>query len=151
MPRITELLNRLGYPPLKEAFTAVEVALSSLEKNIIETYIEHKSDPLVGTIEPSMYLGRFDWDTQQTPTDLRPYAKEIICNIIAVHAEVIKFYKLFCLTIILLKLHLCAIMEILLYYEGCISSENIYSLQQLDPKNYFEICAFAWHVCFSVL
>ncbi|XP_075212432.1 exocyst complex component secretory 5 isoform X2 [Lycorma delicatula] len=88
LPRLTELLNRHGYPPLQDAFSAVTTALSGLEKRIIETYIEHKSDPLVGTIEPSMYLGRFDWDTQHIPTDLRPYAKEIIVNIIAVHAEV---------------------------------------------------------------
>jgi exocyst complex component 2 len=51
-------------------------------------YLEQKSDPLVGTIEPSMYLGRFDWDTVRKPTDIRPYAKEIIGNMIGVHAEV---------------------------------------------------------------
>lgn len=59
-----------------------------MEKRITETYLELKSDPLVGTIEPSMYLGNFDWDTEHRPTDLRPYVKEIIANLTAVHAEV---------------------------------------------------------------
>lgn len=88
LPRLLELLNRHNYPPLPKTFQAVTNALNMLEKDIIETFIEQKSDPLVGTIEPSMYLGRFDWDTQLSPTDLRPYAKEIIYNIVAVHAEV---------------------------------------------------------------
>lgn len=55
---------------------------------MIETYFELKSEPLVGTIEPSMYLGHFEWDMCGKPIDLRPYAKEILTNVTAVYAEV---------------------------------------------------------------
>lgn len=54
----------------------------------MEAYLEQKNDPLVGTIEPSMYIGKFDWNTKIKPTDVRPYVKECINNLIAVHAEV---------------------------------------------------------------
>ena len=53
-----------------------------------QDYLEQKSDPLVGTIEPSMYLGRFDWDMRRKPSNIGPYAKEIIGNLIRVFAEV---------------------------------------------------------------
>lgn len=59
-----------------------------LQRSILDDYLEQKSDPLVGTIEPSMYLGKFDWDTNETPGDIKPYAKECINNLIHVHAEV---------------------------------------------------------------
>lgn len=62
--------------------------LEMLEKSILDRYLEQKSDPLVGTIEPSMYLGRFDWDINVPPTDIRPYAKECINNLINVHSEI---------------------------------------------------------------
>ncbi|XP_054278287.1 exocyst complex component 2 [Macrosteles quadrilineatus] len=86
--RLSELLSRHGYPPLTEPLSAAKLQLAALERRITETYLEHKSDPLVGTIEPSMYIGRWDWTTSHTPSDLRPYVKEIIANLIAVHAEV---------------------------------------------------------------
>lgn len=70
--------------PIKNA----KIMLDNLEKSILEKYLEQKSDPLVGTIEPSMYLGRFDWDLTITPTDIRPYAKECISNLISVQSEV---------------------------------------------------------------
>lgn len=88
LPRLSELFVKYGFPPpILPVATAVS-CLENLEKQILETYLEQKCDPLVGTIEPSMYLGRFDWDTTSKPHDVRPYAKEIITNIIGVHAEV---------------------------------------------------------------
>merc|ERR1712071_313413 len=49
-----------------------------------------KVEPLIGIVEPSMYAGRFDWsdDHSHVPSDVRPYCKEIIMNLIAVRAEV---------------------------------------------------------------
>lgn len=90
-PRFINLFERHGFPRLSEPFEEAEMAFKHLEKRILDTYIEQKSDPLVGTIEPSMYIGNFDWDTCLPPTDIRPYAKEIIfSNIITVHSEVYK-------------------------------------------------------------
>lgn len=88
LPHLSDLFTRHGFPsPILPIATATN-ALNMLERRILEVYLEQKSDPLVGTIEPSMYLGRFDWDTTLKPTDIRPYAKEIIVNMIGVHAEV---------------------------------------------------------------
>jgi len=67
---------------------AANRALSDLDRKVLETYLEQRADPLVGTIEPSMYLGGFDWDTAGKPTDVRPYVKELLTNLTSVHAEV---------------------------------------------------------------
>ncbi|XP_023727524.1 exocyst complex component 2 [Cryptotermes secundus] len=88
LPHLSELFTRYGFPSPTLPIATATNALSVLDRRILEIYLEQKSDPLVGTIEPSMYLGRFDWDTRQKPTDIRPYAKEIIANMIGVHAEV---------------------------------------------------------------
>nr|CAD7449412.1 unnamed protein product [Timema bartmani] len=88
LPRLSEVFSRHDYPPLTLPVATATSALSALDRQILEVYLEQKSDPLVGTIEPSMYLGRFDWDTTRRPTDVQPYVKEIITNMIGVHAEV---------------------------------------------------------------
>jgi hypothetical protein len=54
----------------------------------MEAYLEEKVEPLIGIVEPSMYAGRFDWNKTLPTEDVRPYCKEIIMNMIAVHAEV---------------------------------------------------------------
>lgn len=73
---------------LSQVCRSVQMSLTDVESHLVQAYLEAKSDPLVGTIEPSMYVGHFSWDTDVPPTDLRPYAKELITNIVAVHAEV---------------------------------------------------------------
>lgn len=77
-----------SFPNIESPIRSAKMRLDNLAKSILEQYLEIKSDPLVGTIEPSMYLGHFDWDTCVSPTDIRPYAKECINNLIHVHAEV---------------------------------------------------------------
>lgn len=85
---ILEAFSKNGYKISPDIITTSKSAFENLEMLMLESYLEQKIDPLVGTIEPSMYLGRFDWDTEVTPTDLRPYAKECINNLIHVHFEV---------------------------------------------------------------
>lgn len=85
---IAELFSKNSFPVPMGPIENVANKLELLEKSILDAYLEQKSDPLVGTIEPSMYLGRFDWDTKIAPADIRPYAKECINNLIHVHAEV---------------------------------------------------------------
>ncbi|XP_059049390.1 exocyst complex component 2 [Achroia grisella] len=80
--------NTFGLPNPSQALQACKDALGNLESTIAETYLEHKGDPLVGTIEPSMYMGHQRIDTNDLPNDARPYLYEIINNLIAVHAEV---------------------------------------------------------------
>lgn len=50
--------------------------------------MEHKGDPLVGTIEPSMYLAGFRWDMEMSIGQLRPYAHECCDNLVAVFSEI---------------------------------------------------------------
>ncbi|CAG9770849.1 unnamed protein product [Ceutorhynchus assimilis] len=78
-----------GFPPLQTSLSSAKIKLEQLEKSILDKYLEQKSDPLVGTIEPSMYLGRFDWHLSIPPNDIRPYVKECINNLINVHSEII--------------------------------------------------------------
>jgi len=40
----------------------------NLSSRLFEAYIEHRVEPLVGTIEPSMYIGDFDWNDCPKPT-----------------------------------------------------------------------------------
>lgn len=88
LKNLEEGFTKGGYPAPKVALDNCCSKLEALEKSVLELYLEEKSDPLVGTIEPSMYLERFDWDTQIKPTDVRPYVKECINNLIHVHSEV---------------------------------------------------------------
>ena len=94
IPNITKCFSgNGGYILSNNMLTSLMGNYDVLEKYILDAYLERKSDPLVGTIEPSMYLGKFDWDTDIEPTDTRPYVKECINNLIHVHSEVCFFYN----------------------------------------------------------
>ncbi|CAH1118597.1 unnamed protein product [Phaedon cochleariae] len=88
MDAVASKFKETGFPSVESSIKSAKAKLRNLEKSILDKYLEQKSDPLVGTIEPSMYLGRFDWDVSTPPTDIRPYVKECINNLINVHAEV---------------------------------------------------------------
>jgi len=79
-----------GFPTIDVVLARAVELLENTESKLLETYIETKSDPLVGTIEPSMYVGSFEWDSPSLLDlrEVRPYAKEIITNLIALHSEV---------------------------------------------------------------
>ncbi|XP_063373703.1 exocyst complex component 2 [Cydia amplana] len=87
LDNIARAFQSYGMPEPTEAIQDTQDALCTLESNIAETYLEHKGDPLVGTIEPSMFLGRHR-PAGALADDARPYVYEIINNLIAVHAEV---------------------------------------------------------------
>ncbi|CAH0722849.1 unnamed protein product, partial [Brenthis ino] len=88
LTNITNAFDSYEFPKPLLALQATKEALSNLESVIAETYLEHKGDPIVGTIEPSMYMGRHRIDPDAVVDDARPYVYEIINNLIAVHAEV---------------------------------------------------------------
>lgn len=81
-------ISSFGLPKPTQPIQVTKDALNTLEATIAETYLEHKGDPLISTIEPSMYMGRHKTDVETTVDDARPYVYEIINNLIAVHAEV---------------------------------------------------------------
>ncbi|XP_041040472.1 exocyst complex component 2 [Carcharodon carcharias] len=77
-----------------EKITQVSIdAVKHLDQRLFETYIELKADPIVGSLEPGIYAGYFDWKDCLPPTGVRTYLKEALVNIIAVHAEVFTISK----------------------------------------------------------
>lgn len=38
-------------------------SLKELDQRLFENYIELKADPIVGSLEPGIYAGYFDWKT----------------------------------------------------------------------------------------
>ncbi|KAK6308797.1 hypothetical protein J4Q44_G00202600 [Coregonus suidteri] len=77
-----------------EKITRVTVrAVKELDESLFDAYIERKSDPIVGSLEPGIYAGHFDWKDCSTPTGVRNYLKEALVNIITVHAEVFTVSK----------------------------------------------------------
>lgn len=94
IPRIDANLKATGYPEFSSAgWTSDWTQLETLDNAVLDAYLERRCDPLVGTIEPSMYLGDLEWDTDVSPMHIRPYAQEVLANLIAVHAEVISLIK----------------------------------------------------------
>lgn len=81
-PHLGTVFTKLGYPVPKLAIESGQVSINGLFNSILETYVEHKSDPLLGTIEPSMYIGRFQWNLVQETGKLRPYAHECYDNLV---------------------------------------------------------------------
>ncbi|CAK9798815.1 Exocyst complex component 2 [Anthophora quadrimaculata] len=90
LPRIGDVLKDQDYPNLSNAvgWNSDWTQLETLDTAVLDAYLERRCDPLVGTIEPSMYLGGLEWDFETEPTHVRPYAQEILANLVAVHAEV---------------------------------------------------------------
>ncbi|KAL7984543.1 hypothetical protein Chor_003113 [Crotalus horridus] len=68
-------------------------SLKELDQRLFEIYIELKADPIVGSLEPGIYAGYFDWKDCLLPTGVRNYLKEALVHIIAVHAEVFTISK----------------------------------------------------------
>lgn len=54
----------------------------------MNAYFEEKVDVFIGMVELSMYAKGFSWNKNMSNTDIRPYCKEIIMNMVEVHAEV---------------------------------------------------------------
>lgn len=88
LAHLSEIFTKFGYPVSKLVFEDCRSLVNKLQQSIVESYVEHKSDPLVGTIEPSMYIGRFQWDLVTKAEDLRPYAHECCDNLIGVYSEI---------------------------------------------------------------
>ncbi|XP_055523309.1 exocyst complex component 2 [Wyeomyia smithii] len=87
-PKLGTLFSKHGYPVPTIAIENSRSTVNILFSSLLDMYVEHKSDPLVGTIEPSMYIGRFQWD-QVGPSDkLSPYAHECCDNLVSVYSEI---------------------------------------------------------------
>ncbi|XP_063779126.1 exocyst complex component 2 isoform X2 [Pseudophryne corroboree] len=90
---ITEHFEKHGFQGIEKITQASTESLMELDQRLFENFIEIKADPIVGSLEPGIYAGYFDWKDCLTPTGVRNYLKEALVNIIAVHAEVFAISK----------------------------------------------------------
>lgn len=62
--------------------------MTTLDDKIFDAYIQRKSESLQGIIEQGMQVGYFDWAEALEPTEVRSYIREILMNLVLIHAEV---------------------------------------------------------------
>ncbi|XP_078544151.1 exocyst complex component 2 [Lissotriton helveticus] len=90
---IAEHFEKHSFPAVEKITQVSTESIKELDTRLFEMYIELKADPIVGSLEPGIYAGYFDWKDCLTPTGVRNYLKEALVNIIAVHAEVFTISK----------------------------------------------------------
>ncbi|KAF1646508.1 Exocyst complex component 2, partial [Aptenodytes patagonicus] len=90
---IAEHFEKHGFQGVEKITQVSMESLKELDQRLFETYIEFKADPIVGSLEPGIYAGYFDWKDCLVPAGVRNYLKEALVNIIAVHAEVFTISK----------------------------------------------------------
>ncbi|XP_058658672.1 exocyst complex component 2 [Ammospiza caudacuta] len=90
---IAEHFEKHGFQGIDKITQVSMESLKELDQRLFEMYIEFKADPIVGSLEPGIYAGYFDWKDCLIPTGVRNYLKEALVNIIAVHAEVFTISK----------------------------------------------------------
>ena len=59
-----------------------------LDDKVFSAYIKRKSESLSGIIEHGMSVGYFDWEHAGDPVEVRSYVREILMNLVLIHAEV---------------------------------------------------------------
>ncbi|CRL05667.1 CLUMA_CG018700, isoform A [Clunio marinus] len=83
------LFVKFGYPIPKLALENSRTIVNNVFSNLLEIYVEHKSDPLVSTIEPSMYIvSHFKWNRVEKFDNLSPYTHECLDNVVSVYSEI---------------------------------------------------------------
>lgn len=87
-PKLGGMFTKHNYPVPTIAIENSRSTVNTLFSSLLDMYVEHKSDPLVGTIEPSMYIGRFQWDQVGASDKLSPYAHECCDNLVSVYSEI---------------------------------------------------------------
>ncbi len=69
--------------------------LCNLDENIFTEYIKRKSESVTGIMEEGMKAGFFDWERCTVPDTVRNYVKEVLFNLVIIHAEVSNFSRSF--------------------------------------------------------
>ncbi|XP_059923558.1 exocyst complex component 2 [Gadus macrocephalus] len=90
---LAEHFEKHGFTGTEKITRASREAVRDLDQTLFDAYIQRKSDPIVGSLEPGIYAGYFDWRDCQPPTGVRNYLKEALVSIITVHAEVFTISK----------------------------------------------------------
>ncbi|XP_056377020.1 exocyst complex component 2 isoform X2 [Hyla sarda] len=90
---IADHFEKHGFQGIETITKASTESLRELDQSLFEKFIETKADPIVGSLEPGIYAGYFDWKDCLTPTGVRNYLKEALVSMIVVHAEVFSISK----------------------------------------------------------
>ncbi|XP_031570659.1 exocyst complex component 2-like isoform X3 [Actinia tenebrosa] len=88
LTKLVESFKNQKYPMSDKLTQSLQSELTHLEKNIFDAYIKQKADSLVGSLEPGITAGDFRWYDCLPPNDVRNYVKEILMNLVLVHAQV---------------------------------------------------------------
>jgi exocyst complex component 2 len=86
---LNNLFTKHGYPVPKLALENSRSNANLVFSNLLEIYVEHKVDPIVSTVEPSMYIvPYFKWNRVEKFDNLSPYVHECLDNVITVYSEI---------------------------------------------------------------
>ena len=67
----------------------VREQLVEVDQRLFRSYIDHKSEALVDSIEQGMRVGLFDWEQcEHEPTTVRTYIQDIVLSLVTIHCEV---------------------------------------------------------------
>ena len=50
-----------GYPASEKILASVEASFSSLDEKLFQAFLENKVNPIIGALEPGIYIGRYDF------------------------------------------------------------------------------------------
>uniref|UniRef100_A0A671QTV2 Exocyst complex component 2 n=1 Tax=Sinocyclocheilus anshuiensis TaxID=1608454 RepID=A0A671QTV2_9TELE len=75
---LAEHLEKNGFTTAEKIIRVSIEALRQLDEYLFETYIDKKSDPIVGSLEPGIYAGYFDWKDCLPPTG-NTHLNHVIC------------------------------------------------------------------------
>uniref|UniRef100_A0A672R7R6 Exocyst complex component 2 n=1 Tax=Sinocyclocheilus grahami TaxID=75366 RepID=A0A672R7R6_SINGR len=75
---LAEHLEKNGFTTAEKIIRVSIEALRQLDEYLFETYIEKKSDPIVGSLESGIYAGYFDWKDCLPPTG-NTHLNHVIC------------------------------------------------------------------------
>jgi len=95
VPKIVHSLRDIEQLSLEKAAREAVGMYNVLDQKLFDAYIELKCEPIIAIIEPNMYMGKFDWAKCVRPSGARNYVKEILHNVVCVHAEVSRMGKEF--------------------------------------------------------
>ncbi|XP_078365831.1 exocyst complex component 2-like [Oculina patagonica] len=88
LPKLVDSFRNNDYPISDKLKKDLTSELCDLEGKIFDAYIEQKAEPLIAYVEPGLTMGDFKWHTCLPPKDVRSYVKEVIMNLVTVHAQV---------------------------------------------------------------
>ncbi|KAF2980641.1 hypothetical protein EK904_006455 [Melospiza melodia maxima] len=75
---IAEHFEKHGFQGVDKITQVSMESLKELDQRLFEMYIEFKADPIVGSLEPGIYAGYFDWKDCLIPTG-KPEANKALC------------------------------------------------------------------------